>query len=67
VEFLEVKKYKKDSRLNLILSTDTKNKLEFLSKYYGMNYTSIIEGLINESFNQHKEFNDEPENQKLSN
>lgn len=51
MSYLDIKKYKKDSRLQLMLSNMTRLKLERLSKEYGMSYSNIIEALINETFN----------------
>lgn len=59
--------YKRDIKVTMTMSGNTRRNLEALAKRYNMSYSGVIEALINESFNQHKEFNDEPENQELSN
>ena len=68
MSFLDIKKYKKDSRLQIMLSSMSRLKLEQLAKQYGMSYSSIIEALINETFNHNNlEFqNDERQNEELN-
>jgi len=68
MSFLDIKKYKKDNRLNITISNMTRIQLERLAKQYGMSFTSIIEALINETFNQNiiEVNNDERQNEELN-
>jgi len=68
MSFLDIKKYKKDNRLNITISNMTRIQLERLAKQYGMSFTSIVEALINETFNHNNlEFqNDERQNEELN-
>jgi len=68
MSFLDIKKYKKDSRLQIMLSSMSRLKLEQLAKQYGMSYSSIIEALINETFNHNnmEVQNDERQNEELN-
>ena len=65
MSFTDLKKYKKDHRLQIMLSNMTRLKLERLSKEYGMSYSSIVEALINETFNHNnlEMQNAKPQNQ----
>ena len=68
MSFLDIKKYKKDNRLNITISNMTRIQLERLAKQYGMSFTSIVEALINETFNQNiiEVNNDERQNEELN-
>lgn len=56
-----ISSYKRDIKVTMTMSGNTRKNLEALAKRYNMSYSGVVEALINESFNQHKEFNDEPE------
>ena len=68
MSFLDIKKYKKDNRLNITISNMTRIQLERLAKQYGMSFSSIIEALINETFNHNnmEVQNDERQNEELN-
>ena len=51
MSYLGIEKYKRDSRLNITISNMTRLQLERLAKQYGMSFSSIVEALINETFN----------------